>query len=311
MSQALALADEAIAEREWERAIDVLQAILEADEDACVSPSDPRSVQATAEAQLAALPIEARQVYERRFSPAAEALLERGQQSGDPQLLEEVVRRHFQTRAGRASAWKLAILRQDQGAGLSAALLFDRLLADSAALPEFGDELSIRAATAWLAAGNTAAAEAHVERLRASGREAVTVAGRQLPIPAAGPETLAWLHAGLSPAPSPANATTAAEPLPPFFPPTQPAAWSAAPLCTDEVLANYPERAVHLNLALRLLERDQRAKSALDRAGAHSRGAAAGRGGAGAGPGARSLERLLRRRRGLVVDVESAGLHLP
>ncbi len=260
LTTALQVAEQAIAAQDWSRAAEVLQLILNAEEDAFLSPGDPHSVQSRAASLIAALPPAGRQQYERLFTPAAEALLAEAQSGGSLAPWGTLVRRYFHTPPGLRAAWRLALLRQDQGVPLGAARLFDQLLADPAAARLFGDELRLRAASAWLAAGVPARAEALLQEMARSGVTKVTVQGKEIAVEPPGAPSLEWL-ARLSGLEAGTNTPPVSTQLPPFLPPSGPPEWSVPVLCTDELLVLYPDRARQLNETLRRLEVEQRAEA--------------------------------------------------
>lgn len=260
LSAAIGLAEQALAQQDWARAANVLQLILDAEEDAFLAPDDPRSVQGRASEIVAQLSTAGRQQYERLFAPAAEAVL------ADPALTDterwsELTRRFLHTPAGLQAAWRLARLRQDQGAAIAAARLFEELLADAAGIQRFGDELLLRAALACLASGDAQRAGEHLQTLATRGTKVVTLQGRPVTLPALDDLTPQWLAGLQGP---PANSGDSARPSalsPPFLPPSGPPAWTLPALCTDELLVLYPDRAAQLNATLTRLEVDQQTEA--------------------------------------------------
>lgn len=116
----------------------------------------PRSEQAThvslkTEAQrlIGGMPPKGREWYELQYGAEARQQLEQAVEAGDPQLLTNVARRYFHTKAGYEASLLLGRFYLDQGQPLAAALCFRRL-ADSPAAATFEPELSVLTASCWL-----------------------------------------------------------------------------------------------------------------------------------------------------------------
>lgn len=239
--------ERALEQQDWERAVDLLQMLLDAPEDSFSAPDRPTSLRGRIETLWRAAPMEARRLYERRSAAPAEALLDAGLAAADWEPIREAARRFPFTSAGRRALWRLAIARHGQGHFLSAALLYERLLEQSASLAEFGPELQLRAAVARWGAADAAAAVTHARALRDAGP--LTVAGRRLEVPAADAGLEDWLarltgappQSGSIPAPAPASPGDAA---PRFDPLLLRPDWSAPPLDVDD--APYPDRVERL-----------------------------------------------------------------
>lgn len=120
-----------VAQQEWSQAIRLLQSLLDSKEDSFLpDEANKRHVSIRVEANrlLGALPKEGRQFYELEFGSQAKALLSRGREEGNPELLAEVALRYQHTEAGAEAAALLGTYHLDQGQAIVAALCFERLL---------------------------------------------------------------------------------------------------------------------------------------------------------------------------------------
>lgn len=262
LSFVLQTAERAIADQDWNRAIDLLQQVLDAPEDAFLGYDEPSSGQGRAAELLVSLPTAGRQQYERRYTAAAEALLAQADRSGSLEPLGELARRFPLTEPGRTALWRLAIVRQDQGESLSAARLFDALLLDSVAAKAWGGQLLLRSAAVWLAAGDEAIATERLERLANSPTETVPGPAGPRSIGKGQTVTLDDLRtfAGLSAASRPDDPVKDVQPVRPpantastFAPATGGAVWASPAVIVEE--STYPERVRDLNSQLRSLEK--------------------------------------------------------
>ncbi len=260
----LRAAEQAIQRQDWDRALTILQTILDMPEDAWGGPSSPGSLRDRAEALWLTLPLDAQRLYERRFQAQAAALLEQATETTAWGPWIEAARRFVFTPAGRQAAWRLALLRHDQAHALGAALDYERLLRIPAAATEFGPELRLRAATAWWTAGEPGRAREHVAALAAENRAPLTIAGQTFTLPTAGPAVDEWLATitGVSPRGTADSLPPAADAPPPaaswtslrFLPFLSPVDWSAPPLDTED--SPHPQRVTQLTT--QLLELDGR-----------------------------------------------------
>lgn len=259
--------EQAVQRQDGERAVTILQSILDVPEDAWTGPPAPVSLRERAESLWLTLPPETQRLYERRFSAQAAALLEQATATGDWRGWIEAARRFVFTPAGRQAAWRLALLRHDQGHVLGAALDYERLLRIPAAAGEFGPELRLRAAAAWWLAGEPQPARDHLAALTAEHQGSITIGGQALTLPTAEQSVDEWFAAITGAAPrsaAPPLPSAAAEPLADslssrlrFLPFLQPVAWNAPPLDGEDV--PQPQRVAQLTT--QLLELDGRLRS--------------------------------------------------
>ena len=261
LTSALAVAEQAIAVENWERAVNVLQLILDAPEDAVVSPFEPRSVQGKASDLVASLPVDGRQRYERLSTPAAEALWQQARSTGESSILGELVRRYLHTTPGLQAAWRLAAMRQDQGSPLSAALLLERIQSNHASRKLFGGELPLRAALAWMSVGELKRAQQQLAQFE-DAPQTITIDGRPLTVPARSEATLTWLQSVVAESTTPGSSNDRRPHAPPFLPPFEPPDWSVPSLCTNDLLALFPERSDELNEVVAKLQTEQRRDAA-------------------------------------------------
>ncbi|MCA9055355.1 MAG: PQQ-binding-like beta-propeller repeat protein, partial [Planctomycetaceae bacterium] len=261
LSAALAVAQHEIAAENWVRAANVLQLILDVDEDAFVSPFEsPRSVRRSASQLLVEMPLAGRQQYERLYGPAAESLWRQVESDGNLEAHSELLRRFLHTTVGRQAAWRMAVMRQDQGASLSAALLLEQLVVDPSSASLFGAELELRAALAWQAAGRSERAATHLDAIAERNIESVELLGTTLTIPGDSAARSEWL-AGLAGAVVDRSAALSGAGVAPFLPPRDAADWHVPAVCEDDLLAMYPDRAQKLNGVLETMQQLQREQS--------------------------------------------------
>ncbi|MBM3998880.1 MAG: hypothetical protein FJ297_04940 [Planctomycetes bacterium] len=101
------------------------------------------SLKAEAQRLIGAMPAQGRELYELRYGALARAMLEEAVAGGDLHRLTEVTRRYFHTRAGYEAMLLLGRYHMDEGRQLAAALCFERLAANPAAVAALDPELSV------------------------------------------------------------------------------------------------------------------------------------------------------------------------
>jgi outer membrane protein assembly factor BamB len=131
-------AADCIKEERWSEAVRVLQAILDAKEDALIeSPRDARrdgaagrllGARAEAERMLAALPRKGMEFYRLRYEAKAREQLDAAKRQRDAEGLAEIARRYAHTSAGTEALLLLAVHHLDRGRAETAAFCFQRLL---------------------------------------------------------------------------------------------------------------------------------------------------------------------------------------
>jgi len=159
--------------REWNKAADVFQEILEKDADAVVqSKTDQnghayqyKSVTIAVQERLAHWPAEGLRVYKARFEPAAQAMLE-GAKRDDYETLHKVFSLYFATDSGKKAGMRLIDLYLENGDFAAAAWMADRLLAFQPDLAIERPRVLYRAALAYHLGGDEKRAQQKLEELK-------------------------------------------------------------------------------------------------------------------------------------------------
>ena len=180
---------------EFSQAIRFLDEILARDEDSFVAlrDNDYFGLKETARLMLKDLPPEGRGIYESTFGPVARRLLKEFNTSGDLRELRRIAQRYFYTPAGHEAALLFAQHEADQGRHLTAALTYQQLLETPEAAARFQPQLSVMAATSWLAAENPARAQRVLESLGEQGFRNIQLSGRDYPLRASQNGMVDWL----------------------------------------------------------------------------------------------------------------------
>ena len=131
-----------------------------------------QSMLAEAERLIGELDRESLSVYELRYGPKAQQMLERASNNQDRELLRDVSRRYLNTRAGQQATLLLADLELSEGRPTAALGIYRRLASIASARTTFGDPLIARLAGAEFLAGRDSAAEEH---LRAAAQDGLQV----------------------------------------------------------------------------------------------------------------------------------------
>ncbi len=190
ITKLLAVADAAIQERRWADAIRILQALLDAPEDALGQfgrqGSEDKEIslwispRAEAHRRIGRLPPRGMEVYRTVCDPLAQKLLQEARSRNDRQLLAEVVARYFYTPAGSEALRLLGSALLDWQESLRAALCFERML-DRTGAAQQSPETLFRAALAFRRSGNTARTEQVWKQLSARvGKGDLRIGGREL-----------------------------------------------------------------------------------------------------------------------------------
>jgi outer membrane protein assembly factor BamB/tetratricopeptide (TPR) repeat protein len=187
-----------VADQRWSDAATLFDEILAADRD-CFFREDRQqrtwqSIKSETTRLIGALDKPGREAYELQFRARADRMLEQAIVANDTAGIVAVARRWFHTPAGYRATLLAAIESLEANQPLAAAAWLDRLASVDGGVP-FEPTLSIMRAIAWLRAGDRAAADAILEQARASGRNVVRIAGKDVTVsfPAGG--GLAWLTA--------------------------------------------------------------------------------------------------------------------
>jgi outer membrane protein assembly factor BamB len=171
----------------WAEAVPLLQALLDAPDDALVGiPRTPKAAKAAerwtglrAEATrlLGALPAEGKEAYNAACGAPARNLLAEARRKGDGRLLAEVARRYPHTAAGVEAAALLGLYHLDRARPQLAAGWFRRLAdrADADAVPA---AVWYYAALAFRRAGDMARAEQAERRMTSQARGDLRLGGR-------------------------------------------------------------------------------------------------------------------------------------
>ncbi|MEZ6064939.1 MAG: hypothetical protein R3B90_04360 [Planctomycetaceae bacterium] len=192
----------AVANADWEKAIDFLQQLQENPDDFLAAGPQVRSVRGLANQAIKELPLVGRQQYERRFQEAAATMLATAREQGSIDGLHALIRIYPRTPAGRQAAYELARLYFDRGETLTAALLFSDLTSDPGATGEFGDQLRVRAAVSWLRSDAITQAAAELATLPIDKPVSLEIAGRTIQLKPSAGEPLEQLRAALGQAAS-------------------------------------------------------------------------------------------------------------
>ena len=205
LSRGVSRARERLQAGEYNEALAFLQQLLDRDEDVFVDdatePHRLRGLKAAARQLIAGLPAAGREMYKLLHTATARRQLDAALVSGNSAELAQLVRRYFLTAPGYEAAIVLAQMELDRGHPLTAAHLYEQLLADPAAAAEFEPQLSLLTAVSWQTAGRAASAAAVLRALaeKHAGAE-VELAGRTLRLPkvsATNADLLAWLDANV------------------------------------------------------------------------------------------------------------------
>jgi outer membrane protein assembly factor BamB len=196
--QRLYQAKELLAEGRYGEAVQNLGAILETPEDYFFQPQQDqpihRSLKAEAQRLIGQMPRAGRELYELQYGARANQLLQEAAKSGDAQILAEVSRRFFHTRAGYEATFLLGLNHLDHGRPLAGALTLQRLCDSCDCYHEFEPALSLAMATGWLQAGMPDKARETLIAFRARNpRLALKVAAQEVPLFNDQKEALDWL----------------------------------------------------------------------------------------------------------------------
>ena len=201
----LSSAQELLKQERYGEAVRYLDEILEAPEDYFVRPDGKSAIfqglKSEAQRLIGEMPAKGRESYELLYGPKARRLLAEAVATGSTAGLAEVSRQFFHTRAGYQATLMLGLAELDYGRPLAGALILRRLRQTEVDSEQFEPLLSLAMATCWLRAGISSEARQVLLDLQRRGRwTSVTIAGRDVPLFAAGVEPVAWLREALGPA---------------------------------------------------------------------------------------------------------------
>jgi outer membrane protein assembly factor BamB len=173
----------------WAEAVPLLQALLDAPDDALIPVKDsPKvgkavvrwtGVRAEAARLLGALPPRGRAIYQAACGPPARALLAEARRKQDARLLAEVARRYPRTAAGAEAAYLLGRYHLDRSRVALAAACFQHLL-DRDDTEDLPAATWFYAAVALRRAGDRAGADLAERRLAAASRDGLRLGGRRV-----------------------------------------------------------------------------------------------------------------------------------
>ncbi|MCA9230541.1 MAG: PQQ-binding-like beta-propeller repeat protein [Planctomycetales bacterium] len=198
LSRGVQQARKRISEGEYTRAVRFLDELLDpSKEDSFINVGNAEEfagLKATSRQILRDLPLEGRQAYETSFAPIAHRELLDGIESGDFDVLRQVSQRYFYTPAGYEAALLLATHEADMGRHFAAALTYQQLIDTPEAADRFQPQLSLLAASSWMALGDQAHALKLIEDLRDAGYRSVSIAGEEFRLDSMGKNPLEWLQ---------------------------------------------------------------------------------------------------------------------
>ena len=198
LSRGIRRAQERIAVGEFTQAIRFLDEVLQPQqEDYFVdlgNSGEHVGLKETARRMIKALPSEGRKLYQATYGPVARRELDRANATSDSDAIRTVAFRYFHTDAGYEAAMILAQNQSDVGKHLSAALVYQELLADSPGSDYLEPQLSLLAASAWRSAGDNERAAEILRGLTARGYRSVRIGGRELSVEQLAESPLWWLE---------------------------------------------------------------------------------------------------------------------
>ncbi len=182
----LAKAQQQLENENYDNALILLDHVLGAGDEGLIRPDLDlplyQSLRAEAERILAELPQPAREAYELRYGVVARRALEQALQTGDLEILQNVLRRYRFTQAGAEAAliWARHLLDRDRP--LQAAIVLDRLQNNWAA-PPLDSATTWHHALSWLRAGMVHEAQLRLTALTERQRRDLQLAGLPIEIP--------------------------------------------------------------------------------------------------------------------------------
>ncbi|MBN1588712.1 MAG: PQQ-binding-like beta-propeller repeat protein [Pirellulales bacterium] len=180
----LSNARELIERRRYGEAVRCLGAILESPEDCFYQPraDEPlhRSLRSEANRILGSMASRGRELYELQYGAQARHLLEEAVAARSRDLLDEVSRRFYHTRAGYEATFLLGLYDLDHREPLGAALTLRELRDEATSIDRFEPALSLSLATCWYQAEYPEKAKQTLRDLRDRyPAKLVAIAGRE------------------------------------------------------------------------------------------------------------------------------------
>lgn len=198
--QRLGLAKKLLDQKDYVKAAELLQRVVERDKDAFYYP-DPekrvslQSVRTSAQRMIGSMPKPGRDAYRLKYGVTAKVLLAEAAKAGNVGQIAEIARRYFHTEAGYSAMYRLGILHFDQGRPLAAALCFEKLRRLPEAARKREPILSLRTAVCWHRAGVANRVQSALESVkRAAAGRPVVVGGRPVELFASLDDGSKWLN---------------------------------------------------------------------------------------------------------------------
>jgi outer membrane protein assembly factor BamB len=175
----LEAAERLIAQRRWDRALPMLQALLESDTGMVGNGSVYEPLSRYVNRRIASLPAEAREAYELLYDPPARADYEAALAEHSAAALRRTARRYANAPHGRRAALALASLLMDEGEYEAALLVLEGAASGGpGAMPAAA--AGARRLLCLARLGRRAEAEALAEALAREGVDRAEVAGREM-----------------------------------------------------------------------------------------------------------------------------------
>jgi len=197
--RALTQAESMLSRGEYEDGLDNLQRLIALPDDSFLPPepgkeTEPgQSLKSRIWSLISKLPENGRRIYETRYGRVAERLLRDGIEQGRTDLLEQVVRNYFLTRAGQEATYRLASYQLDHSRYLAAAQLLEAMRKHGSTA-RWEPMLSMKEATSWLRANNPArATEILREIKRKHGNGKIAWRGGEVELFENDRDAVAWL----------------------------------------------------------------------------------------------------------------------
>lgn len=155
-SKSLQDAKQLLSEQKYPVAVPELQSILDAPEDYLKSDSTAgfESLKEAAHQLIATLPDAGRRYYSLQYGPTAEQMLQQAEELDDNNLLREIVRRYFFTKAGAEAAYALGGYYFERGDFLAATEIWEMLSTQHELALSKEPHLTFKLAVAWYHLGN-------------------------------------------------------------------------------------------------------------------------------------------------------------
>ncbi len=149
-------AKQLLSEQKYPVAVPELQSILDAPEDYLANDSIKGfvSLKEAAHQLIATLPDAGRRYYSLQYGPAADQMLQQAEALDDNNLLHEIVRRYFFTKAGAEAAYALGGYYFERGDFLAATQIWEMLSTQHELALSKEPHLTFKLAIAWFHLGN-------------------------------------------------------------------------------------------------------------------------------------------------------------